>query len=105
MDIFLKPVSMPLWMFLIVALYGIVAHIYVTYRLAKELDNIFLKLRKFVSVVFMLPRPKKVKQNQGVNKEIYHTYDHINNPLRDIKNMENNPNDDSNKNTTDTPST
>ena len=67
---FSKSVGLPLWAFFIIGMYVIIAHTYVTYRLARELDGVFHRL--YGLIVSMFPSPMKVKQNQRVhNKDDY----------------------------------
>lgn len=68
-----KDISISLWQLLIIATYVVIAHTYVTYRLAQssELPKVWLKLKRVIS---MLPLPMKPHQNQRVHNKINYSH-------------------------------
>lgn len=49
MELLIKTIYIPLWQLLIITLYAIVMQIYVTYRLAREIDNLASRLKKLIT--------------------------------------------------------
>jgi len=85
-------VTFPLWQVIVLWLYIAAAQIYITYRLAKEIDGIINKLRKFtIFIASMLPRPIKIQQNQRIHDKSKYAHDNLNYLLRNIENVENSP--------------
>jgi hypothetical protein len=86
MEWLLKPWFIPAWQFIAIAIYIVVAHTYVTYRLARsaELDNILQKLSRIVS---MFPRPMNIEQNKRVHDKINNSNRDSNGHIMPIENI------------------
>lgn len=98
-----RETSISLWQLLIIAIYVVIAHSYVTYRLAQsdELPKIWLKLKRVIS---MLPLPMKPCQNQRIHNKANYPYDNVNGHLRNVEDMQNQINDNRQRENSDKPS-